>query len=151
VKGTIAAAMAVLGMALVLGVALAPSASAGAQRVENAIWADGRLWGTIGTPAVLPGNAPLGSFDKLFMFTNSNNPAGQKPVSEAGPGNPAYNGGRWASFTATWTAAGFAAHGTVPVLTSYADVIFHVGMGHLLVTQGHPTGGPGFFECPLIR
>src|SRR3990172_1162566 len=107
VKGTIAAAMAVLGMALVLGVALAPSASAGAQRVENAIWADGRLWGTIGTPAVLPGNAPLGSFDKLFMFTNSNNPAGQKPVSEAGPGNPAYNGGRWASFTATWTAGGF--------------------------------------------
>ena len=60
------------------------------------------------------------SFDKLFMITNSNNPAGQLPVSEAAPGNPDYNGGRWWAQTVEWTEAGFLAHpGYVPVLTSY--------------------------------
>ncbi len=147
------AVLAAVGMMLVLGLGLAPPASAGATiEFGGGFWADGIMWGSVVTPAILPSNAPLSSFDKFFVTTNSNNPMGQLPVADAGPGNPVYNGGRWATFTVTWTPAGFAAHGgTVPVLTSLADIMFHQGLGHLTVVQGSPAGGPpAYFECPLI-
>jgi len=145
--------LAVIGLALVLGVSLAPNASAGATVIRTAsFWGDGVLWGSAVTPAALPSSAPASSFDKFFVTTNTNNPMGQAPVAEAAPGNPSYNGGRWATHTVTWTAAAFAAHGIVPVLTSSADVMFHAGLGHLTVVQGSPAGGPpAYFECPLIR
>ncbi len=142
-----------LGVVLALGLGLAPSASAGATRNFAAgFWGDGVRWGTVVAPALLPSNAPPDSFDKFLIVTNSNTPGGQAPVVEAAPGNPAYNGGRWATYTVMWTAAGFAAHGgTVPLLTSYADVMFHHGLGHLTVALGSPAGGPpGYFECPLV-
>jgi hypothetical protein len=87
------------------------------------------------------------------VVTNSNHPDGQLPVAEAAPGNPDYNGGRWATHTATWTQAGFNVHGTVPILESYDDVMLHQSLGHLEITLGSP-GGPGapphYFECPLL-
>jgi len=138
--------------ALLLSVALAPTAQAGATRMFSAgFWGDGERWGTVVAPALLPATAPEHSFDKFLVVTNSNNPAGQAPVVEAAPGNPEYNGGRWVTYTVAWTSPGFSAHGTVPVLTSYADVMFHAGLGHLTVAKGSPSGGPPqYFECPLV-
>jgi hypothetical protein len=52
-----------------------------------------------------------------------------------------------------WTPAGFDAHGTVPVLKSYEDVMLHAGLGHLEIMPGSPGGDnapPDYFECPLL-
>lgn len=113
------------------------------------IYADGEAWGTK-VATVLP--APNGnnghSFDKLFVFTNGAN--GQLLVGEAAPG-PGYNGGRWVTYTATWTEAGMDAHDPLPVLMSYDDVMLHAGLGHLDVVEGSfPGGPPAYFECPLL-
>jgi hypothetical protein len=125
--------------------AQAPNFSAG-------IYADGQAWGTKGA-AMIP--APNGhnnqSFDKLFVITNSNNPGTQLPVGEAAPGNPMYNGGRWWTQTVEWTQAGFDAHGTVPILMSYDDIMLHESLGHLTITPGTPgPPPPAYFECPLL-
>jgi hypothetical protein len=65
-------------------------------------------------------------------------------VGEAAPGNPAYNGGRWATYTVTWKV------GSTPVLlTSYSEVMGHAG--DLMIEQGSPAGGPpAYFQCPLL-
>lgn len=120
-----------------------------------ALYADGELWGTKAA-AILP--APKGnnihSFDKLFVIINSNNPYGQLPVAEASPRNFNYNGGRWYTHTVEWTQWGFDDLGTVPILTSYDDIMMHYNMGHLNIEPGSPApppdGPPDFFECPLL-
>lgn len=151
-KGFGIVVVAAIGALLVVGLAAVPIASAGANVIRTeSFWGDGILWGSAVTPAALPSDAPASSFDRFFVTTNSNNPMGQLPVAEAAPGNPAYNGGRWVTYTVTWTNAAFADHGIVPVLTSLADIEFHAGIGHLTVIQGSPSGGPPpYFECPLI-
>jgi hypothetical protein len=137
---------------LSLIVAVPAFANPGKPNFTPQIWGDGELWGTKGAaalPAPTENNAQ--SFDKLFVITNSNNPEGQLPVSEAAPGNPDYNGGRWFTHTVMWTQAGFDAHGTVPVLTSYEDIMLHYNLGHLTITPGTFEGGPlAYFECPLL-
>lgn len=137
---------------LALLAAVPAFANPGKPNFGPAIYADGQVWGTKAV-AVIPGpnGKNDGSFDKLFMITNSNNPAGQMPVGEAAPGNSDYNGGRWYTQTVSWTEAGFAAHGTVPVLTSYDDIMVHYSLGHLTIDPGSPDGGPPpFFLCPLL-
>ncbi len=120
-----------------------------------AIWGDGQLWGTKAV-TVLPTPNPNAqnskSFDSLFVFVNSNNPSPQLPISEAAPGNPAYNGGRWFTHAVEWTEAGFAAHGgVVPILTSYQEIQLHAELGHLAIAAGSPLGGPPlYFLCPLL-
>ncbi|MCI0709926.1 MAG: hypothetical protein L0154_07160, partial [Chloroflexi bacterium] len=90
-------------------------------------------------------------YDKLFVIVNSNNPEDQLPVAEAAPGNPDYNGGRWFTHTVEWTASGFADHGTVPILMSYDDILFHESLGHLEITPGSPDSDtPDYFLCPLL-
>ena len=130
----------------------AASAAPGQPNFAPALYADGEVYGTKFTTVLpAPNDNNMQSFDKLFAIINSNNPAGQMPVAEAAPGNPAYNGGRWAVQTVEWTEEGFAHHGTVPVLTSYDDVMLHAGLGHLTITPGSPEGGPpDFFQCPLL-
>ena len=125
-------------------------ANPGAPNFGPALYGDGEVWGTKGA-AALP--APNGnnnqSFDKLFVIVNG--APGQLPVAEAAPRNPAYNGGRWFTHTAMWTAEGMAAHEPLPVLRSYADIQFHRDLGHLAVAPGSPAGGPPpYFECPLL-
>ena len=118
------------------------------------LWGDGKLWGTKGTTALPAPNAHnLQSFDKLFVITNSNNPAGQLPVAEAAPGNPNYNGGRWFTHEVMWTQAGFDAHGIAPILMSYMDIMIHENLGHLDILPGSPGGDgapPDYFECPML-
>jgi hypothetical protein len=112
------------------------------------VYADGVAWGTkVTTPLPAPNGNNEHSFDKFFIITNN----AQLPVGEAAPRNPAYNGGRWETYTATWTAAGMAAHDPLPVLMSYADIMLHQSLGHLDVVEGSPPGGPPpYFQCPLL-
>ena len=132
---------------------LASVAQAAAPNFSASVYGDGIAWGTKGTTTLpAPGEHNLQAFDALYVITNSNNPQGQLPVSEAAPGNPAYNGGRWFTHTAEWTAAGFMAHGgIVPVLTSYSDIQLQRDTGYLVVTPGSfPDGPPVYFQCPLL-
>ena len=142
--------------AVVVAVALlaagAASAGPGKPDFSPGVYADGVAWGTKGTtplPAPRPENRQ--SFDALYVITNSNNPAAQLPVSEAAPGNPNYNGGRWFTHTVEWTAEGFMAHGIVPILKSFEDIQLHQSLGHLVITPGSfPGGPPVYFQCPLL-
>jgi len=108
-----------------------------------AVYADGVAWGTKGTTDLPAPNAnnPQ-SFDILYIFTN---PAeGQLPVSDAAPGSPYYNGGRWFAHSATWNIA------DPPVVRSYEDISYHYDAGDLDILPGHPFGGPDYFQCPLL-
>ncbi|KEF31272.1 hypothetical protein D777_01621 [Marinobacter nitratireducens] len=142
-------ALLLLGSFLMAGLA---HANPGQPNFMPALWGDGEVWGTKGTtslPAPTANNAQ--SFDALYVVTNTNNPEGQLPVSEAAPGNPDYNGGRWFTHTVEWTGAGFMYHGIVPVLTSYEDIQYHEALGHLVITPGSfPDGPPVYFQCPLL-
>jgi hypothetical protein len=110
------------------------------------IYADGEAWGTkVTTPLPAPEGAVEHSFNKLYVFTNGAN--GQLPVSDAAPGNPAYRGGRWETWTATW--ADDVPH-AIPVLMSEEEILFHVGLGHLTIVKGSPGGPPPYFSCPLL-
>lgn len=142
--------------ALALGATGAAAAAPGRPDFSPRVWGDGRQWGTKVT-GTFDEPADLGSLDAFYVVANGNNPAGQLPVSEAAPGNPAYNGGRWFTHTVEWTESGFEAHGTVPVLTRYGpasdpeSVLYHQHRGHLRVVRGSPPGGPpAFFRCPLL-
>lgn len=143
--------------ATLVGIAGSGSAAAGKGKPNFGprLWGDGERWGTKVTGKIQ--NPKERSLDKLFVITNSSNPDGQLPVSEAAPGNDAYNGGRWWTHTVRWTDAGFDAHGTVPVLTRYgpasdpASIQYHLDRGHLEITAGAPSGGPpDYFRCPLL-
>jgi hypothetical protein len=124
----------------------------GAPDFSPHIYADGEAWGTkVTTELPAPNDHMMKSFDKLFVITNGNNPMPQLPVGEAAPGNRMYNGGRWYTHTVEWTQAGFDAHGTVPVLKSYDEIMVHYDLGHLTITPGSfPGGPPEFFSCPLL-
>jgi hypothetical protein len=141
-----------LALILVMVIHSQVSANPGKPNFGPAIYADGTVWGTKGTTDLpTPNDHNPQAFDKLFIIVNSNNPAGQLPVSEAGPGNPNYNGGRWFAHTVEWTDEGFDAHGTVPVLTSYMEIMMHYLLGHLDITPGHPDETAStYFQCPLL-
>jgi len=124
------------------------SADPGAPNFSAAIYGDGEVWGTKGTTSLPAPNAHnVQSFDNLYVFTNANNPHGiQLPVSEAAPGNPNYNGGRWSVQNVTWTAAGVLAHGGyTPILTSEDDILYNQQAGYLIIETAH-----NYFQCPLL-
>jgi len=105
--------------------------------VSGAIWADGELLATrpLGS---LPYNDNPQAFDHLYMIE------GQAAVSEAGPGNPAYNGGRWIPTPVDKT-------GTFPVGTiirSYDDLMAAADQGWIVIGEGNTDST---FLCPLIK
>lgn len=145
--------------ALALGGAGTAAAKSGKPDFSARVWADGEPWGTKVTGTFEPRNT--NSLDKFFVITNPVTrelPEGTAPVSEAGPGNPSYNGGRWWTHTVAWTEAGITAHGSPPpLLTRYGpaddpeSILFHENLDHLEITGGPPMGGPpAFFRCPLL-
>jgi hypothetical protein len=142
----------VLVLTLSFAIASPALADPGKPDFSGSLYGDGQLWGTKGA-AALPGpnDNNFQSFDKLFVFVGETGPV-QFPVSEAAPGNPLYNGGRWYTHMIQWTAAGMADHGgLLPTLTSYTDILFHHSLGHLVITPGTFAGGPpAFFECPML-
>jgi len=134
------------------GMVMTAAANKGKPSFSPGLWADGQTWGSKGTTELpAPTAHNIGSYDPLFVIINSNNPDGQMPVAEAAPGNVAFNGGRWLTYTAWWTDDGFAAYGTVPVITSYADLLVYHMYGYLDFELGSPEGGPPpYFQCPLL-
>ena len=82
------------------------------------------------TSAVTPAHVPdKGKFDAFYVFPDCPTCS---PVSDAAPGTPGYNGGRWAVIQA---------HGITSQLTNAADV---VDQATSLIDTGHR------FVCPLI-
>ena len=144
--------LSLIGSGLLLTVGQLASANPGQPNFMPSLYGDGELWGTKGTTTLpAPNEANRQSFDNLYVITNSNNPQGQLPVSEAAPGNREYNGGRWFTHSVEWTAEGFMAHGIVPILTSDEDIEHHHSLGHLVITRGSfPGGPPVYFQCPLL-
>ena len=125
-------------LSLALAVVAIPAAAEG-PNFGPAIYADGRAWGTKGLGSLPPPNGRNDqSFDMLFAFTNG--VSGQLAVSEAGPGNRNYNGGRWNLQNATWT------DGSEPVLiTSYDQLMMYVDLGLIEVESANT-----YFLCPLL-
>jgi hypothetical protein len=136
----------------VLMMTLAASVNAQQPNFSERVYGDGVAWGTKGNSVLpAPNEHNRQSFDALYVITNSNNPQGQLPISEAAPGNPEYNGGRWFTHTVEWTAEGFMAYGIVPVLKSYNDIQEQENLGYLVITPGSfPNGPPVYFQCPLL-
>ena len=107
------------------------------------IYADGIAWGTKGTTDLpAPNENNIQSYDILYIFTNG--AEGQLPVSDAGPRNPFYNGGRWFAHTVTWNIA------DPPLVKSYEEIMYNYDEGNLDITPGPPDGGNAYFQCPLL-
>lgn len=135
--------------AIVMAVA-GTAAAGGATVVDNAIWADGELYGTVATPTSF-NSPPLHSTDIIYSFSMSGL-TGQRSVSEAKPGDRDYNGGRWNVKMVVFTALGLSIHdadgdGAVDFeLVSDQQVLQHEMLGHLEI---YDTGF--YFVCPLRR
>lgn len=120
-----------------------------AVQVEDVIWANDHIYDTILTDTNFR-NPPPHSTDTLYNFDMSGL-AGQRPVSDAAPGMPGYNGGRWSVKLVVFTPEGMAAHdpdgdGTVNFeLMNAADVLTHEGLGHITIMDTDIA-----FTCPLI-
>jgi hypothetical protein len=93
----------------------------------STIYAFDQAYRTISTPTSLPDRGP---FDTIYVFPDCPSCAS---VSEAAPGHPGYNGGRWNVVQA---------FGITSQLTN-ADAVV-AAASSLVVTGTH-------FVCPLIR
>jgi len=129
----------------VSGVALA----GGATVVDDAIWANGQLYGTVVTPTTFK-SPPPHSTDLIYSFAMSGL-TGQRSVAEAAPGDRDYNGGRWRVQMVVFTPLGLSVHdpdgdGVVNFeLTSAEQVLQHEMLGHLEIFDANFS-----FECPLL-
>jgi len=123
---------------LAAGVGASGSAAAAKPNFEAGFWGDDERWGTTAL-SVLPEPNNKDSLDKLFFIPD------QAPLSEAAPGNPAYNGGRWWSHTVTVNDAGM----IDSPITSYDELKALEMAGAVTITEGE-EGHPDFFECPLL-
>jgi hypothetical protein len=110
--------------------ALAASAMAAGNSLgppAGTIYAFDQAYRTVSTPTSLPDNGP---FDTIYVFPDC---ASCASVSEAAPGHPGYNGGRW-NVVQAW--------GITSQLTNAADVVDQA-------SALTPTGI--HFVCPLIQ
>jgi hypothetical protein len=137
----------VLTTATVLHCTTMPTVAAG--RVVDAIWANGRIYGTVATPAFFK-KAPPHSTDIIYSF-DGGGLTGQRSVAEAAPGDSDYNGGRWRVMAVTVTTQGFLVldlDGDKVIddeITSSEDLLMYVSAGLLTFMD---TGIR--FECPLL-
>lgn len=113
--------------AAVAALAAAPAMAAGVGPPSGTIYAFGQAYHTVATPTSLPDNGP---FDTIYVFPDC---ATCVSVSEAAPGHPGYNGGRWRVV---------AAYGITTQLTSAEDVVDQASS--LVDTGTH-------FVCPLSK
>jgi len=130
--------MVVLVVVMVAAVAVIPAFADG-PNFGPAIYADDVAWGTKGTADLpAPNDHDRQSFDGLYKFTNG--VEGQLAVSEAGPGNPAYNGGRWIEYFVTWNI-------TPPddPITSFEQLDGFIQAGDVTVVESG-----NYFQCPLL-
>ena len=118
-----------LAAAVAAAVLAAPATTAGNSLGPpgSTIYAFDQAYRTIATPTSLPNRGP---FDTIYVFPDC---ASCASVSEAAPGHPGYNGGRWRVVEA---------HGITSQLTNAEDVVAEASS--LVDTGTH-------FVCPLIR
>ncbi len=121
---------------LILAAFATPVAARAMPQPFGAVFSGGETYRTFGVPA----NVPAGTGnDNIAAFTNG--VSGQLSVSEVAPGTPGYNGGRWAVWTATWTA------GSTPVLvTDFETLLALADDGDIVLTR-MPAAD---FRCPLL-
>jgi hypothetical protein len=106
-------------------VSATPAMASGVGPPSGTIYAFDQAYHTVATPTSLPNT---GSFDTIYVFPDCSTCAS---VSEAAPGYPGYNGGRWRVV---------AASGITSQLTNAADV----------VAQASSLSDTGIrFVCPL--
>ena len=117
----------VLATAFVGAVLAAPTMAAGLGPPGSTIYAFDQAYRTIATPTSLPNRGP---FDTIYVFPDCST---CDSVSEAAPGHPGYNGGRWRVVQA---------FGITTQLTNAEDV---VDQATSLVDTGTR------FVCPLIQ
>jgi hypothetical protein len=118
-----------LAAAVAAAVLAAPATTAGNSLGPpgSTIYAFDEAFRTIATPTSLPNR---GAFDTIYVFPDC---AACASVSEAAPGHPGYNGGRWKVVQA---------FGITSQLTNAEDVVAEASS---LVDTGTR------FVCPLIR
>ena len=75
--------------ALAAAILAAPSMGTGIGPPSGTIYAFDQAYHTTATPTSLPNRGP---FDTIYVFPDCSSCAS---VSEAAPGHPGYNGGRW--------------------------------------------------------
>ena len=122
---------------LALGVLASTPAAAEPPEFAGRIYGDGEVWATKGVADLpLPNGRNDRSYDELFPSPGTD----LLPVSEAAPGNPHYNGGRWAVHPLTW-------HVEPKQLTSYEEVQEYAAAGKLDISDDVVDA----FECPLVR
>ena len=117
------------------------------------IYADGEAWGTkIGPLLPMPNGRNNHSFDMLFPVLWDGGEV-QMPVAEAAPGNPDYNGGRWAVYPAVWNVEPHATFTFYEEKDEYDlggvdwnNLAAHVALGHLTIS----AEAVKYFECPLL-
>ena len=138
------------GLALGVGAMGSASALPGKPGFGAGIDGDGEVWGTkLTTPIPAPtGNEQ--SFDVLVFVVEGPGrvvPPLQLPISEAAPGNPAYDGGRWISKTVT----------VEEPITDYETFLAEQAAGTFSpFIDGAPLDGngysirPAYFQCPLL-
>ncbi len=115
----------ILASAIAVAVLAAPSMSSGLGPPGSTIYAFDQAYLTIATPTSLP---DVGPFDTIYTFPDC---ASCASVSEAAPGHPGYNGGRWRVVEA---------FGITTQLTNAEDVVAQASS--LVDTGTH-------FVCPL--
>jgi hypothetical protein len=115
----------ILASVVAVAVLAAPSISAGLGPPGSTIYAFDQAYQTIATPTSLPDTGP---FDTIYTFPDCSSCAS---VSEAAPGHPGYNGGRWRVVEA---------FGITTQLTNAEDVVDQASS--LVDTGTH-------FVCPL--
>lgn len=139
-----------IALSALLGAVSSTASADKAAKVENAIWANDTIYGTVLTDTSFKNPRP-GNTDVLYNFGMSGL-MGQRAVADAAPGDTDYNGGRWSVKIVTFTAQGMAAHdpdgdGTVNFELTNADTVAaHAALGHFTIMDTDIS-----FECPLIR
>jgi hypothetical protein len=114
-----------LASALTAAVLAEPSVGTGIGPPGSTIYAFDTAYHTVATPTSLPNRGP---FDTIYVFPDCSSCAS---VSEAAPGHPGYNGGRWRVVQA---------FGITSQLTNAEDVVAQA-------TELADTGTR--FVCPL--
>ena len=98
-------------------------------RPKTTIWSDGKLYGSVVTPAVFDGEK--GNYDKLYA---GNFYDGVGLISESKPGDQDYNGGRWNLYVLR-----------IGVTTDYSMATSDTQLNPLDFESAET-----YFECPLL-
>jgi hypothetical protein len=119
-------------------VSVGASTVAAAGPPSLAFYIDDVRYRTIATPTDFSGTgAPASSFDKIYALG-----AGLINVAEAGPGDPDFNGGRWAVYPVTWAA------GVTPMQATNDGQILAWAQAGMLTIASQPVRE---FECTVNK